>query len=80
MAKKKSFEQSLKRLEEIVENIEEENITLEDAVKLYKEGIELSLYCKDSLDNAQQKISELKKSADGLFYKEDFQISEEDED
>lgn len=70
----------MKRLEEIVENIEEENITLEDAVKLYKEGIELSLYCKDSLDNAQQKISELKKSADGLFYKEDFQISEEDED
>lgn len=79
MAKKKSFEQALKRLEEIVENIEKDDITLDDAVKLYKEGIELSLYCGDNLNSAKQKISQLKKSADGLFYKEDFQILEEDE-
>ena len=79
MAKKKSFEQALKRLEEIVESIEEDDIALDDAVKLYKEGIELSLYCGESLNNAQQKVSELKKSADGFFYKEDFQISGEDE-
>ncbi len=49
MPKKKTFEQALSRLEEIVSNIENNQTTLEESVKLYKEGIELSIFCGKQL-------------------------------
>lgn len=63
MTKKKeteSFEKSLKRLEEIAELLENEEIGLDESVKLYEEGIKLSRVCYDSLKDAELKITELK--------------------
>jgi exodeoxyribonuclease VII small subunit len=57
MAKKKiEFEDAIKRLEEIVEELEDGQITLEKSLKLFSEGIELSKFCQSSLENAEKQI------------------------
>ncbi len=51
-----SFEQALKRLEEIVETLEAGNISLEDSIKIYQEGISLSKSCSVMLEEAEGKV------------------------
>jgi exodeoxyribonuclease VII small subunit len=71
MAKKKekSFEDSLKRLQEISELLESDTITLEESIALYEEGIILSKSCYDILDKAELKITELKKQIEDKIEK-----------
>lgn len=57
--KKKSFEESLKRLQEISELLEGNDVSLEDSIKLYEEGIKLSKECYSTLENAELKIEKL---------------------
>jgi exodeoxyribonuclease VII small subunit len=65
-----SFEKSLLRLEEISSLLESEDIALEEALKLYEEGITLSQDCLNTLKNAELKITELKKKIKDLSYSE----------
>lgn len=60
MAKKneKSFEELLQRLEEISEKLEED-IGLDESIKLYEEGINISKICYSKLMDAELKITEL---------------------
>lgn len=51
-----SFEQALKRLEEIVEILEAGNISLEESIKIYQEGITLSKQCSGMLEEAEGKV------------------------
>ena len=72
MAKKKlNFEEAMARLEEIVTQLEEEEVPLETAVKLYKEGLGLSGQCKEKLTAAEGEIVLLRKEA-GLWQEEPF--------
>ncbi len=66
MAKKndKNFEQSIKRLEEISNQLDKEDIGLDESIKLYEEGIKLAKYCYDTLKEAELKITELKKEVE----------------
>ena len=66
----KSFEESMKRLEEISGLLDSEEIGLEKAVSLYEEGIELSKYCMNRLKEADLKISVLKKNLEDGTIKE----------
>lgn len=66
-AKKQNFEEALARLEEIAELMESGELSLDDSVKLYKEGVKLSAFCAEKLTKAQQEVAELKKTADGVF-------------
>lgn len=76
MAKKKlTFEESMARLEEIVETLEQEEVSLEDAVTFYKEGLGLSAICKEKLAVAEGEILLLRKEA-GLWQEESFQLEE----
>lgn len=60
MAKKKwSFEDAMARLREITETLERGDVTLEESVKLFAEGAELSRLCYETLGAAEQKITEL---------------------
>ncbi|MEN8192504.1 MAG: exodeoxyribonuclease VII small subunit [Bacteroidota bacterium] len=59
--KKISFEDSLHRLKEISELLEDENTGLEESIKLYEEGVKLAKKCYTTLDQAEVKIKELKK-------------------
>lgn len=53
------YEENMARLEEIVANLENGNLPLEETVKLFEEGMKLSLECQTILENAEQKIKML---------------------
>ncbi len=61
------FEEVLKKLEKIVEDLEKGDLSLDEALKKYQEGIELSRLCSQRLDNAKKKIDILVKSKKGEF-------------
>jgi exodeoxyribonuclease VII small subunit len=67
-----SFEESLKKLETIVEQLEKGDLTLEDSLKLFEEGIGLSATCKKELDEAEGKVQMLIKQRDGTLKTEPF--------
>jgi len=54
-----SFEEALKMLEEIVEELKNDEITLEKSVELYEKGLELSKICSETLDQASLKIKQI---------------------
>jgi exodeoxyribonuclease VII small subunit len=60
-----SFEESLKKLESIVEQLEKGDLPLEDSLKLFEEGVGLSAACKKELDAAEGKVQTLLKQRDG---------------
>lgn len=77
--KKQTYEQALERLEAIVELMEAEDTTLEEALKLYKEGSELSVFCSQGLMKTEQEVLLLKQKTDGGFRLTAFNQSEETE-
>ena len=62
--KKNNFEDLLRRLQEISDQLEGEDVGLDDSIKLFEEGIKLSKLCYKKLSEAELKISELKKDND----------------
>lgn len=58
MKKTMPFEDGLKRLEEIAQTLENGDLPLADALKLYKEGVELSALCEKKLKEAEQTITQ----------------------
>ena len=63
--KKVSFEDKLKRLEEIVALLEDGKCPLEDATALFDEGMKLSAECDRMLDTAVRKITEVTPEKEG---------------
>ncbi|MDI6758207.1 MAG: exodeoxyribonuclease VII small subunit [Candidatus Omnitrophota bacterium] len=61
------FEDALKKLEKIVEDLEKGDISLDEALKKYQEGIELSRACNLRLEAAKKKIELLTKNKKGEF-------------
>jgi len=51
-----SFEEALEKLAQINEKLESEDISLDESVKLFKEGLELSRFCQKKLDEAKLEI------------------------
>jgi len=64
---KSSIEYSIKRLEEIVDLMEQGDVTLDEAIDLYEEGIRISKECAEKLKNAELRIRKLTKDLDGQF-------------
>ena len=60
-----NFEDSLKKLESIVSQLEQGDLALEDSLKLFEEGVSLSAACKQELDAAEGKVQMLVKQRDG---------------
>jgi|TARA_B110000263_G_C15043697_1_gene389726 exodeoxyribonuclease VII small subunit len=74
MAKKDKqiqFEEAFKRLEDIVTKLESGDLSLEDSMTLFEEGIILTKTCKSRLEAAEQKIQLLLKDSDGNLSLED---------
>lgn len=59
---KKTFENAMKRLEEIVSELEKGDLTLEESIKVYEEGIELNKFCSAKLEETEKKIKQLVKA------------------
>ena len=67
MKKEETFEGLLTRLEEITTQLEKgENISLEESMKLFEEGIGISKKCNQEIENAEKKISILIKENDEI--------------
>ncbi|MBM6840511.1 exodeoxyribonuclease VII small subunit [[Clostridium] spiroforme] len=56
---KMTFEQAMTRLEEIVKLLEDNQISLDQSVDLFQEGIQLSKYCNDKLTGVEEKVSKI---------------------
>ena len=63
--KELDFETSMKRLDEISSVLEKDSVSLEEALKLYEEGVRLVRTCNERLENAERKIKLLKIGSDG---------------
>jgi exodeoxyribonuclease VII small subunit len=82
---KKTFEMAMKQLEQIVQDLETGDMPLEKAIKKFEEGIKISKYCSEKLDESEKRITLLMRDSDGKnaseipFVTED-KISEENSD
>lgn len=66
MAQKKTFEESITRLEEIVSLLEKGDAKLADSLALFEEGTNLVQVCTKMLDEAELKVVKLRKGSDGV--------------
>jgi len=74
MAKDK-FEEALGRLEDIVKKMEAGDMTLEESLKAFEEGIKLARLCSRRLDEAERRVEILLKQEEALVVKP-FQVEE----
>ena len=78
-SKKPDFERCLARLEEVVRQLESPQLSLDDAMKLFEEGVGLSGECQKQLEEAEGKVEILLKKADGRVVAEPFEPENEAE-
>lgn len=72
------FEKKLGRLEEIVQKMEKGELSLEESLKLFEEGVKLSRECHQSLNEAETKVKQLVSiDAAGNAVVADFKVQEE---
>ena len=71
--KKPDFERSLARLEEVVRKLESPQLSLDEAMRLFEEGVGLSSECQKQLEEAEGRVEILLKKADGKFSAEPFE-------
>ncbi len=71
MAKQK-FEDLLNKLERIVNNLEDGDLKLDDAIKKYEEGMKLSSLCSKKLNEIKKRIEVLVKDSSGNLIKKEF--------
>jgi exodeoxyribonuclease VII small subunit len=67
-----TFEESLKKLETIVAQLERGDLPLEDSIRIFEEGMRLSAECKKQLEEAEGKVEILVKRRNGAMGKEPF--------
>ncbi|NOQ95148.1 MAG: exodeoxyribonuclease VII small subunit [Desulfobacterales bacterium] len=64
--KEKQFEDAMKELEDIVKRLESGDLSLEESLKIFEEGIALSRYCFRKLEEAEKRVSILIKDEKGI--------------
>ncbi|NQT25355.1 exodeoxyribonuclease VII small subunit [candidate division KSB1 bacterium] len=74
-AKTNNFEETFNALQTVVEKLESDEISLEDAVKAYEEGMQMIRQCTTILEKAQIRIEQLSKDDVGQFNLEDISSS-----
>ena len=72
-ADRKDFDKALAELEKIVQQLESGNVPLDKSLELFQRGIELARQCKQRLDAAELRVSQLTKDKEGLFQEEAFE-------
>ena len=72
MEKEKSFEEMMADLEKIAKDLEEGNLSLDESVQKFEEGMLLSKKCSSILESAEKRITLLVEQEDGKILEEDF--------
>jgi exodeoxyribonuclease VII small subunit len=75
--RKGEFEKSLARLEEVVKRLESPDLSLDEAMNLFEEGVKLSRECQKQLEEAEGRVEILLKKADGKIAAEPFEPEDE---
>ena len=75
--RKGEFEKSLTRLEEVVKRLESTDLSLDEAMKLFEEGVRLSRDCQKQLEEAEGKVEILLRKADGKIAAQPFEPDNE---
>lgn len=78
MSDKIKFEDLLSKLESIVEKLEKGDLSLEESLSAYEEGIKLSRLCLKQLDEAERKIEMLTKGENGSIVLQKFEAEQEE--
>lgn len=79
MAQQK-FEDAMKRLEDVVQSLESGDLSLQDTLQIFEEGMKLVSFCSKKLEEAEQKVTMLIKESDGKYTHQPFDMKEADED
>jgi len=74
-----NFEHSLHELENLVESLETGNLSLEDSLKAFENGVRITRECQDALKNAEQKVSILMRASGGEFTETAFDTAVDDD-
>jgi exodeoxyribonuclease VII small subunit len=74
------FEEHLTQLETVVERLERGDLTLDESVRLFEEGMKLSRACKDELEQAEGRIQVLVEAKGGRMQVAEFEAGDEQED
>lgn len=74
---KQTFENAMKKLEQIVLDLESGDQPLEKALKKFEEGVQLSRFCFEKLDETEKKITILLKDQDGNLFEKPFLSDDE---
>lgn len=74
MEKNKNFEDMLESLEEIAKDLESGKLSLDESVKKFEEGMQISKECSKILEDAEKKITILTKNSDGEITEKDFKV------
>lgn len=77
MQETESFEEKMKRLEEIATELEKGNLDLDTSVSKFEEGMKISKECSEMLEKAEKKITMLIKGENGELAEENFVQNEE---
>ena len=75
---KLSFEEAMKHLDQITEELSREGVSLDKALSLYEEGVKLARVCNAKLEDTERKIKMLQFSSDGEISEKDFLPNEND--
>jgi exodeoxyribonuclease VII small subunit len=75
----KKFEEAMKRLETIVESLERGDLSLEDSLKIFEEGMKLLHFCSKKLEEAEEKVTLLIKESGGKFTQQPFEAEEKED-
>lgn len=76
---KQTFENAMNKLEQIVKELESSDLPLEKAIKKFEEGVQLSKFCSDKLDETEKRVSILLRDQNGNVFEKPF-ITETDPD
>jgi exodeoxyribonuclease VII small subunit len=79
MMAEKKFEDAMERLEEIVQSLESSDLSLDDSLAIFEEGVKLIGFCSKKLEEAEEKVNMLVKEGDGKYTQQPFEMDSKDE-
>jgi exodeoxyribonuclease VII small subunit len=72
------FETALKKLEDVVKKLESGELSLDESLKAFEDGVKYASFCSKKLDEAESRVEILLRRKDGAFEKREFRIEEEE--
>jgi len=76
---KQTFEKAMKKLEQIVNELESGDQPLEKAIKKFEEGVQLSKFCAEKLDETEKRVTILLQDQKGDYFEKPFSSENDSE-